>query len=130
MQYSKDANSPLAELFLEIEALVCKYVGDDIQKKYSKNITTYFSSLGSFCYIKTYDDYVHIGWFRGVHIEDSYNLLSGSGKTIRAQKIKKLTSTTKKAIKYYIEETIVYLIEHEEMKLMRKALSKKNKSMS
>lgn len=31
-----------------------------------------FLKEGGFCYIRVKDDYIHLGWFRGRHIEDKY----------------------------------------------------------
>ncbi len=115
MQFDKDLNSKHAELFLKVRDLIKESIGLDAKEKYSENITSFFSDEGGFCYIKTYNDYVHIGWFRGVSIDDKYNLLFGNGKTIRGQKIKKLDNETIKAIKYYVQETLFFLIEHNEL---------------
>ncbi|WP_072680288.1 hypothetical protein [Arcobacter sp. LA11] len=120
MQFDKDLNSEHAELFLEVRGLIKKSIGKEVKEKYSKNITSFFTKEGGFCYIKTYQDYIHIGWFRGISLDDKYNLLFGNGKTIRGQRVRKLDSTTKKAIKYYIEQTLYFLIEYNElMKIKR-----------
>lgn len=120
MQYDKDMNSPFAELFLKVESFICKKIGDDVKKRYSANITTYFTKLGGYCYLKTYEDRVHIGWFKGSSLDDKYDNLIGDGKVIRGHKIIKLDKLTKEAIKYYIDETTVSLIEQNELKKMRK----------
>ncbi len=120
MQFDKDLNSKHAELFLEVRELIKNCIGEDVKEKYSENITTLLSSEGGFCYLKTYDSYVHIGWFRGIYIDDKYDFLFGNGKTIRGQKIRKLDSKTKKSIKYYIQETLYFLIEHNELLKIRR----------
>ncbi len=127
MQFDKDLNSEQAELFLEIRELIKKSIGEDIIEKYSDNITSYLSNEGGFCYLKTDFEGVRIGWFRGVHIDDKYNFLFGNGKTIRGQKIKKLDKKTKDSILYYIEQTLFFLIEYNELKKIKK--SKKSKTI-
>lgn len=120
MQFDKDMNSSFASLFLDIRDLIKKEIGDDVLEKYSENITSFFSKEGGFCYIRTYETYVHIGWFRGVNFEDKYKLLSGNGKTIRAHKLTKLDKKNKEAINSFIEQTKIFLIEHNELSKMKK----------
>lgn len=119
MQFDKDLNSNQAELFLAVREYIIKCIGKDTDERYRDNITSYYSKEGGFCYLRTYHDYIHIGWFRGVHIEDKYNLLFGSGKTIRGQRIKKFDKKIKKSIAYYIEQTFFFLIEHNELKKLK-----------
>lgn len=125
MQFDKDAMSKQSTLFFKVRALVMKEIGDEVYEKLSDNITTYYSKEDclknqGFCYIRTKDDYVHIGWFRGVFIDDKFDLLFGSGKRIRGHKITQFDSIQKKAIKYYINETKAYIIEHNELKKLKK----------
>lgn len=120
--FEKDSNSPLAELFLQVRDYVKICIGNGVKEKYSENITSYFSKEGGFCYIKAYDDYVHIGWFRGRFLDDKFDKLFGKGKTIRGQKVVKLDKKTREAIKSYVNQTLIFLIEHNElMKLKKKA---------
>lgn len=125
MQFDVDMNSDLSELFLEIRELIMNTIDGDVKEKFSENITSYFSNEGGYCYLRTKDDYVHIGWFRGVYIDDKYGCLYGNGKTIRGQKIKELGDKEIEAIKYYIQETLFFLLEHNE--LMKIKNSKKAK---
>ena len=117
--FEKDSNSEYAELFLETRAFLKECIGKKAKEKYSANITTLQSKEGSFCYIRVKENYIHLGWFRGKHIMDKYNLLFGNGKTIRGQKIYALNKVTKDAIKYYVEETLIFLFEHNELKRMK-----------
>ena len=125
MQFDKDLNSDQAELFLEIReyltAEIEKYV-EKVIEKYSDNITSLFSKelCGGFCYIRTKDKGVHIGWFRGVNIEDKHGLLFGNGKQIRGQMIHKLDKAQKEAISSYVMQSYYALIEKEELKRMKK----------
>ena len=118
--FEKDSNGEYAELFLEVRAFIKKCIGQSAKEKYSANITSIQSTEGGFCYIRVKDDYIHLGWFRGRHINDKYNLLFGNGKTKRGQKIYKLDSSSKEAIKYYVNETLIFLFEHNELMKLRK----------
>lgn len=120
MQYDKDISSEYAELFLQTIECLLTFIGEDVKVKYSEYITSYFSDVGGVCYVKTNKDGVHIGWFRGVFIEDHFGKLKGIGKTIRAHQIKKLDQKEKEAIAYYVQESIFFLLGHEERKRMRK----------
>ena len=121
MQFDKDLNSDQAELFLDVREFISQEIEIYIEKvieKYSDNITTLTSKeLGrGFCYIRTKDDYVHIGWFCGAEIVDRFDLLLGNGKMIRGHKIKVLDKINKEAIAFYVKETYITLVEKAELK--------------
>ncbi len=117
--FEKDSNGEYAELFLAVRDYIKICIGNDAKEKYSENITTLYSKEGGFCYIRVKDDYIHLGWFRGRHINDKYNLLFGNGKTIRGQKVRKLDKSTREVIRYYVQETLAFLFEHNELMKMR-----------
>lgn len=120
--FEKDSNGEYAELFLSVRDFIKICIGNDVKEKYSENITTFYSKEGGFCYIKVKDDYVHIGWFRGRHITDKYNFLFGKGKTIRGQKIYKLDKVARDSIKYYVNETLIFLFEYNELRDLKNNL--------
>ncbi|MGD9968832.1 MAG: hypothetical protein AB7S65_00110 [Sulfuricurvum sp.] len=117
--FEKDSTGEYAELFLHVRNFIKICIGNDVKEKYSENITTLYSKEGGFCYIRVKDDNIHIGWFRGKHIDDKYNLLFGKGKTIRGQKVYVLDKLTRDAIKYYIHETLMFLLEHNALMKLR-----------
>ncbi|WP_428738804.1 hypothetical protein [Sulfurimonas sp.] len=118
--FEKDSTSEHAELFLNVRDFIKICIGNDSKEKYSENITTFYSKEGGFCYIRVKDDYVHLGWFRGRHIDDKFGLLFGKGKTLRGQKVYKLDKQTREAIKYYVNETLMFLFEHNELMKLKK----------
>ncbi len=117
--FETDSTGEHAELFLQVRDFIKVCIGNDAKEKYSENITTLYSKEGGFCYIRVRDDYVHLGWFRGRHIEDRYDLLFGNGKSIRGQKVYKLDKPTRDAIRYYVNETLMFLFEHNELMKLR-----------
>lgn len=128
MRFDIDANSPNAELFLNIRDFILKEIKKDgakAREKFSENITSFFSSefQSGFCYIRTKDDFVHLGWFKGAFIDDRYDFLSGNGKLIRAHKIKKLDKLQKDAIKYYILQTKLLHVANIEKRNMKKGFN-------
>ena len=118
--FETDSTGEYAELFLQVRDYIKICIGNDAREKYSENITTLYSKEGGFCYIRVKDDYVHIGWFRGRHIKDRYDLLFGKGKNIRGQRVYKLDSITRNAIKDYVNETLMFLFEHNELMKLRR----------
>jgi len=110
--HEKDSSGEHAELYLAVRDFIKNKIGEGVREKFSQNITSFFSKEGGFCYIRVKDDYIHIGWFRGRYIDDRYQLLFGKGKTIRGQKVYKLDKKTKESIEYYINETLMFLFEH------------------
>lgn len=118
--FEKNSNGEHAELFLNVRDFIKICMGNDAKEKYSENITTLYSKEGGFCYITVKENYIHIGWFRGRHINDKYELLFGKGKTIRGQKVYELKKSTRDSIKYYVQETRMFLIEYNELNKLRK----------
>ncbi len=110
--FERDSRGEYAELFLEVRDFIKICIGNDAREKYSENITTLYSKEGGFCYIKVKEGYVHVGWFRGRHINDDYRLLFGKGKSIRGQKVFHLDKQTRDAIRHYVTETLMFLFEH------------------
>jgi hypothetical protein len=118
--FERDSTGEYAELFLQVRDYIKICIGNDAKEKYSENITTLYSKEGGFCYIRVKDDYIYLGWFRGRYIDDKYDLLFGKGKTLRGQKVYKLDKQTRDAIKYYVNETLMFLFEHNELMKLRK----------
>ncbi len=127
MQFDKDMNSELAELFLDVRAFIIKEInktGYDTKERYKENITSFFTDEfnNGYCYIKTKDDYVRLGWFRGSYMIDKFDFLTGNGKYLRGQNIKEFNTMQKNAVKFYIKETHNILLEHEAKKDLKKAM--------
>ena len=109
--FEKDSTGEHADLFLKVRDYIKTCIGNDVKEKHSANITTLRSPEGGFCYIRVKDDHIHIGWFRGRHLNDPYNLLFGKAKTIRGQTVRKLDKPTREAIRHYVHETLLFLFE-------------------
>lgn len=120
--FDRDSNSEMGDLFLQVRDFVKVCIGNNVREKHSENITSFFSEEGGFCYLKAYDAYIHIGWFRGRFINDKYNQLFGKGKSIRGQKVYKFDIGTRETIKYYTDETFIFLVEHNELIKMKKSI--------
>lgn len=121
--FEKDSNSPLAELFLEVRDYIKICIGNEVKERFTQNLTSFHIKEGGFCYIKAYDGYIHIGWFKGKFIDDKFDFLFGDGKTIRGQRITKFDKKIRESIKYYVNETLIYLIEYDELKKIKKGIS-------
>lgn len=117
--FETDSTGEYAELFLDVRDYIKICIGNGVKEKHSENTTTFSSKEGGFCYIKVKDNYIHIGWLRGAKINDRYNLLFGAGKTIRGHKVYKLDKQTREVIWYYVNETLIYLFEHNELKRLK-----------
>jgi len=118
--FEKDSTGEYAELFLQVRDYIKICIGNDAKEKQSENITTLYSKEGGFCYIRVKENYIHLGWFRGRHIKDKYDLLFGNGKTIRGQKVYKLDRQARDVINYYVNETLMFLFEHNALMELRR----------
>ncbi|MCV6606582.1 MAG: hypothetical protein OIF32_00065 [Campylobacterales bacterium] len=116
MRFDMDMNSSYSDLFSKVRSLIMEVVGESVKEKFTENLTSYHCEFGGVCYLRTYPDRVHIGWFRGVQIDDKFGFLTGNGKTIRGHRLTRLDEKNVEAIKYYINETISFLIEYSELK--------------
>jgi len=130
MRFDVDMNSEYAELFLDVRGYIIKQIEKNNHKaieKFSQNITSLYCNeyKTGFCYIRTKDNYVHIGWFQGINLNDSSNILFGNGKIIRGQIVKKLDKTHKEAIKSFVKQTFLLLLEKQEREMLRKQLKAK-----
>ena len=118
--FEKDSTGEYAELFLQVRDYIKICIGNDAKEKQSENITTLYSKEGGFCYRRVKENYIHLGLFRGRHIKDKYDLLFGNGKTIRGQKVYKLDRQARDVINYYVNETLMFLFEHNALMELRR----------
>lgn len=122
MQFDKDMIGNYSELFLYIRELLLSYEGMSEIKK--ANITSYFCEGSGVCYLRTNEIGLTIALFKGVHLNDTYNLLTGEGKTIRHMYMHKKEDIKRNVLNDYFQEAIVYNIEKKEKELMMKLLKK------
>ncbi len=125
MQFDRDVAGAHAELFLSVRAAIMERLGAEVHEKLSENITSYFLDNEGYCYLRTQEGGVRIGWFRGVTIEDRFGLLHGKGKILRGQLITHWDAPTQKAVAYYIDATAQALVERAIEKEMLKIVHKK-----
>jgi len=126
MQFDKDMDGKYSELFLYIREILLSY--EDMKEVKKANITSYFCEGSGICYLRTYETGLTIALFKGVHLEDRHNLLSGDGKTIRHMYMNKKQAIKKVVLQEYFQDAIVYNIEKKEKELIAKAY-KKNKGL-
>jgi hypothetical protein len=122
--FERDAQSEQSELFLALIDYIKICIGNSVKEKHRENSTSFFSKEGGFCSIRVKEGAVLIGWFRGRFIDDRFGLLYGKGKTLRTQKVDSLDRATRDAIRYYVQETLIYLLEHHAMMQLKGSLKK------
>jgi hypothetical protein len=101
MQFDTDLNSEHKLLF----NLVRKILVEDYKLTETKKerITTYSDNLGGICHMRTMKHGVDIGFLKGVHMQDQYGLLTGSGKVMRVLPIRELNIPH---MQYYLDQAI------------------------
>jgi len=122
--FDRDSQSEQSELFLALRDYIKICIGNGVKEKHRENITSFFSREGGFCSIRVKDGAVLIGWFRGRFIDDRFGLLYGRGKTLRTQKVERLDKATRDAVRCYVRETLIYLLEHHAMMQIKGSLKK------
>ena len=122
--FERDSQSEQSELFLALRDYIKICIGNGVKEKHRENITSFFSTEGGFCSIRVKDGAVLVAWFRGHFIDDRFGLLYGKGKTLRTQKVVTLDRATRDAIRHYVQETLVYLLEHQAMMQLKGSLKK------
>lgn len=117
--FDKDSNGELAELFLQARDYIKVCIGNDVKERHNKNTTSFSSKEGGYCSIRVKDDYICIIWFQGSRLENKYKELEGDGKYARNQKVYTLDSKTREVIRHHVLETLIKLIEHNELKKLK-----------
>lgn len=122
--FEKDSNGANGELFLLVRDFIKVAIGNGVKEKFRENVTSYFTKEGGYCSIKAYDEFIQIGWFQGNRIDDRYDLLTGNGKKLRSLKIYTLERKSRETIKYYADQTMLILIEQNELKKIKNSFTK------
>lgn len=101
MQFDKDMTSPHRELFETARGLLLSYEGITETKK--PRITTYGNTHGGICHMRTLPHGIDIGFLKGVHLDDKFDVLKGRGKVMRVLSLDKMD---RDLISYYLNQAI------------------------
>jgi len=118
--FLKDSNGEKAELFLEVRDYIKIAIGNDVKEKQNSKSTSYRTNEGVFCSIKVENESVVVNWLKGSLLNDKYDVLKGENTKSRTQKIESLDMKTREMIRYYVEETFIYLFEQNGLKNLKK----------
>jgi hypothetical protein len=102
MQFDKDILSEHKDLFLKVRNLLLSQNGTIETKK--ERITTYSYNNSGVCHLRTMPYGIDIGFLKGTKLTDHFNLLIGTGKTLRVLPIKAYNETV---INHFIKEAIL-----------------------
>lgn len=101
MQFDTDMESEHKVLFCSARKILLEnYNLTEVKKK---RITTYAEEKSGICHMRTMKHGIDIGFLKGVHMEDKYGLLSGSGKVMRVLSMSDLNVTQ---VQYYLDQAI------------------------
>ena len=120
MQYNIDINGEFAELFLEVKNILLSF--KNIKETKKKMITSYFDEFSGICYLRTDENGLIIGFFKGGILIKKYPFLTGSGKHMKHLKYSSLKDLDKNLVKEIIEESIILNIEKDELNKLKKGL--------
>lgn len=90
MQFDKDMSSSHRNLFLETRELILSF--EEIIETKKERITTYSTTLGGICHMRTMPHGIDIGFLKGVLLADSSNVLRGTGKKLRILPLQKFNA--------------------------------------
>ncbi len=101
MQFDIDEKSEHSALFFSARRILLeKYQLTETKKA---RITTYSNENGGICHMRTMAHGLDIGFLKGVHMEDQFGLLTGSGKVMRVLSMQELNIPQ---VQYYIDQAI------------------------
>jgi hypothetical protein len=101
MQFDIDIESEHKALFSSVRQMLLENYNLNETKK--DRITTYSDENGGICHMRTMMHGIDVGFLKGVHMEDKYGLLTGSGKVMRILSIRELNVTQ---VQYYVDQAI------------------------
>lgn len=101
LQFDKDLQSDFKPLFLRIRDFLLSFEGVEETKK--PRITTYATASGGICHLRTMPHGVDIGFLKGIHLQDEYDLLHGRGKKMRILSLKKFDEAI---LQYYLDQAV------------------------
>ena len=102
--YIAQLNDNQAEIVAKVRELILEAAPDaDESIKWAQPV---YEINGPFAYIKAFKNSVNFGFWRGVDIQDSYDLLVGSGEKMRHVKLVNLEDINEGAFKDYVQQAI------------------------
>ncbi|OEE37492.1 hypothetical protein A1QK_01340 [Vibrio genomosp. F10 str. 9ZD137] len=101
MQYDLDVRSDHKTLFLLIRRILIEDF--KLLETRKQRITSYSTPNGGVCHMRTTKSGVDIGFLKGIHMIDTYNKLTGTGKVMRVLSIK---DAELKIIIHYLSQAI------------------------
>lgn len=120
--FQKELNGEFAELFLDVRDYIKIVIGNSVKEKQNSTNTSYKIKEGSICSLKVVDDTVVIIWLKADKIDDIYTIFDNQKTKQKIQKIENLDSKTRQMIRYYVQQSYIYLIEYHALKENKKGL--------
>ncbi|GAE93198.1 hypothetical protein JCM21714_2252 [Gracilibacillus boraciitolerans JCM 21714] len=66
-----------------------------------------YSIHKNICYLQSSKNHVNLGFYQGAQLEDTYNLLGGTGTQLRHIRVKKLEDIDEYLMQSYIKKAII-----------------------
>ncbi len=101
MQFDTDMKAAHKELFGAVRNLLLKDY--ELVETKKVRITTYADVNGGICHMRTMKHGIDIGFLKGVHMEDKYSLLTGSGKVMR---VLPMSDFDVVIVKYFVDQAV------------------------
>ena len=92
------------EIAIDLRTIVLK-IAPKSKQDIKWGALVFFKGERAFCGIMPYSKYISVIFDRGSEINDSNNILEGSGKKMKHIKIFNMDDIKDKNVKYYIEES-------------------------
>jgi hypothetical protein len=102
--YIAKLNDTQAEIVAKVREIILEAAPEaDESIKWAQPV---YEINGPFAYIKAFKNSVNFGFWRGVDIQDSYDLLVGSGEKMRHIQLVNLDDIKEGAFKDYVQQAI------------------------
>ena len=121
MQFDHDLQSSYADLFLKLRDLFLSF--DEIHEVRNANQTSYKDTDGyAIVLMRVREEGLRLTFAQGAKLQSQYPFLRGEGKVVRYLLLQNEEEVDEEVLKEMIEESLVLILEHKEMRTLRAQL--------
>jgi len=121
-QYDIDTRGAFADLFYRLRSVCLSY--PEITEVRNAKQTSYRDAYGMIVMLRSREDVFVTAWGQGAKLQKQFPFLEGEGKIVRHWNLKNLPSFDEAVFRAMIEESMILGMEADEMKRLKKTLTR------